>query len=131
MARAGANFKAYFLFAALILRQDEGGVDASALITSGDLRGSHSHLSALMRIGGLADCTKGRTLEFRNFLKIRTNFAKIGTDKNPKISVFGIYPFAGLSGVLFPAPGYEGVNVSVLLPAKCTMNIHQISINCR
>jgi hypothetical protein len=100
MARAGANFKAYFLFAALILRQDEGGVDASALITSGDLRGSHSHLSALMRIGGLADCTKGRTLEFRNFLKIRTNFAKIGTDKNPKISVFGIYPFAGLSGVL-------------------------------
>ena len=32
------------------------------------LRGGHTHLSALERICGLADCAKGWTLELRNFL---------------------------------------------------------------
>jgi len=46
-------------------------LDAStrcALITSGDFLGDISHLSALGRIGGLADWVEGRTLELRNFL---------------------------------------------------------------
>ncbi len=60
-----------FFFIPLVSQQQELQLDAStrcALMTSGDLRGSHSHLSALGRIGGLADWVEGRTLELRNLL---------------------------------------------------------------